>query len=136
MIDMEHATGMIPGLPAAPATETDYFKKCPSCTHIWKLQQDFLDDSNLVMVGYQVNFNHLDLGYFLFNHLTCRTTLSILAGGFKNLYTGPIFTERKTQSEECPGYCLKKSVLDPCPVKCECAYVREIMQTIQNCKKR
>jgi hypothetical protein len=133
---MEHGSEMVPGPAATPVFEPTNFKKCPSCAHAWRSQQDFLNDPNLMIIGYQVNFDHLELGYFLFNHHTCRTTLSILAGAFKNLYTGPIFTERKTQSEECPGYCLKKSVLDPCPTHCECTYVRDIIQTIRNWEKK
>ena len=112
-----------------------YFKQCPSCKEVWQTQQKFLDDHNLEIIGYQVNFNNLELGLFLFNHATCRTTLSITAKSFRNMYSGPVFTVRKTFGEECPEYCLKKSVLDPCPVHCECAYVREIIQIIRNREK-
>jgi hypothetical protein len=115
--------------------ETQNFKQCPSCGEIWKTQQLFLNDVNLEIVGYQVNFINLELGYFLFNHAKCKTTLSLFAKSFSNLYGGPIFKERKTQSDECPEYCLKKSVLEPCPARCECAYVREIIQIIRRWEK-
>jgi hypothetical protein len=118
-----------------PPPENHPFKQCPSCHEIWSSQHDFLNDSRLEIIGYQVNFNNLELGYFLFNHLKCKTTLSIVAKSFRNLYTGPIFKERKTQTDECPEYCLKKSVLDPCPAKCECAYIREIIQLVRDWEK-
>jgi hypothetical protein len=44
--------------------------------------------------------------------------------------------ERKTGTEECPGYCLHQDELQPCPARCECAYVREIIQIIRNWPKR
>jgi hypothetical protein len=118
-----------------PQQKKKFFKQCPNCGERWPTQQNFLNDKNLDIIGYQVNFIKLEQGYFLFNHATCRTTLSLFANSFNNLYHGPIFSERKTQTAECPEYCLKKSVLDPCPVHCECAYVREIMQIIRNWKK-
>ena len=116
--------------------EEQYFKQCPSCGEVWQTQQNFLNDRNLNIIGYQVNFLRLELGYFLFNHNKCRTTLSLLANSFKNLYSGPVYKERKTQTADCPEYCLKESALDPCPAYCECAYVREIIQIIRNWHKQ
>ncbi len=115
--------------------ENHHFKQCPNCGEVWPTQQNFLNDKNLDIIGYQANFVKLELGYFLFNHAKCRTTLSLVANSFRNLYNGPIYTERKTQSADCPEYCLKKSILDPCPAHCECAYVREIIQIIRNRQK-
>jgi hypothetical protein len=69
------------------------FKKCTFCGHRWQSRKDFLDDATTEMIGYQVNFDNLHLGLFLFNHLV------------------------------------------PCPAKCECVYVREIMQTVRNWQK-
>jgi len=120
----------------AAQKEEENFKQCPNCGEIWTTQQSFLDDKNLNIIGYQVNFLELELGFFLFNHSSCRTTLSLLAESFRNLYNGPVYKERKTQTAECPEYCLKKSVLDPCPARCECAYVREIIQIIRNRHKK
>ena len=37
---------------------------------------------------------------------------------------------------ECPEFCLHKSELRPCPAKCECAYVREIIQVIKDWPKK
>lgn len=93
-----------------------------------------MEDPALNLIGYQVNFDYLEEGFFLFNH-HCNTTLAIRAGEFKDLYTGPIFSERLTNTDECPEYCLHKEELRPCPAKCECAYIREIIQIIKSWTK-
>jgi hypothetical protein len=104
------------------------------CKFIWETRAEFLEDANLNIVGYQVNFRNLADGTFLFNH-TCGTTLSIEAGRFQDLYGGPIFAERARGGNDCPEYCLRKDELCPCPVECECAYVREVIQIIKNWPK-
>ncbi len=81
------------------------------------------------MIGYQVNFDELMAGMFLFNHV-CGTSLAISADDFRDLYDGPMFTEKLNGTDTCDGYCLHESDLRPCPAKCECAYVREIVQLI------
>jgi len=110
------------------------FKTCSKCGFVWSERASFLGDPNLRMIGYQVDFEDLMAGTFLFNH-TCRTTLAIKADDFKDLYDGPMFTERLRGTKECGGYCLHKNDLRPCPEKCECAYVREIVQVILNWPK-
>lgn len=116
---------------------TPIFKKCSLCSSTWATRDEFLSDPLLEMIGYQVNFKHLELGAFLFNHNRnqCCTTLAIEAGKFKDLYDGPIYSERFTGTQECPQYCVDKCKLNPCPAKCECAYVREIIQIIRNWTK-
>ena len=106
------------------------FKTCSKCGFAWPTREAFLDDPDLELIGYQVNFEELALGYFLFNH-SCKDTLSLPAGDFMNLYKGHVFKERATGSDQCPGYCLHQDVLDPCPAHCECAFVREILQIIK-----
>ena len=110
------------------------FKKCTACGFEWGSRDDFLRDANTELIGYQVNFEELTAGFFLFNH-SCKGTLSIQTGDFNDLYDGPIFTARATGSEECPSYCLHQEELRPCPAECECAYVREIIQVIKNWTK-
>lgn len=107
------------------------FKQCTSCGFQWRSRDAFLWDPTTVIVGYQPRFKELMTGIFLFNH-SCGTTLAIQAGEFKDLYNGPIFQGRATGTENCPGYCLMKDELKSCPVKCECAYVREIIQVIKS----
>lgn len=107
------------------------FKTCPNCGFEWNTRDHFLLDPTLEIIGYQVNFIELTSGLFYFNH-DCRGTLTIRAGAFKELYDGPLLKTRATGSEECPGYCLHKEELGPCPAKCECSYVREIIKTIKD----
>jgi len=110
------------------------FKKCPNCGYEWHNLENLLSDPETEIIGYQVNFLRLEAGYFLFNH-SCKGTFSIQASQFKDLYDGPIFIKRETGSDKCPEYCLHRNELRPCPVHCECAYVREILQIIKNWPK-
>jgi hypothetical protein len=112
-------------------TQTKIFKACPSCNELWKTRDEFLADPSLKLIGYQMNHNHLRVGLFLFNH-SCMTTLAVQAGNFFDMYDGPIFAERMVGRSECPEYCLHQSNLHVCPVKCECAFAREVLQIIKN----
>ena len=114
------------------------FKKCPCCGYTWITREKFLSDHMIEIIGYQVNFRHLELGFFLFNHnaIDCGTTMAIEAGNFKDLYDGPIYAKSLTYTDKCPEYCLSGEDLRPCPAECECAYVREIMQIIKNRTKQ
>ncbi len=111
------------------------FKKCSCCTIPWFTRNEFLQDKNIELVGYQANFTHLELGYLLFNHLLCKSTIAIHAGIFSDLYDGPVFGERMTGTGPCPGYCFQEEFLQPCQAPCECSYVREIMQMIRDWPK-
>ena len=111
------------------------FKKCSACGFVWSDRNDFLGDPDIALIGYQAYFKHLTAGLFLFNH-ECKGTLAIYAMVFADLYDGPIFTERMTDEPECSGNCFHESDLRPCPNQCECAFVREIIQKINNWPKR
>lgn len=111
------------------------FVQCPNCGSEWMTRESFLEDPNIEFIGYQVNFAELREGLFLFNH-NCKTSLSILAGEFADLYNGPIFRKRLTGSKSCPGYCLHNNNLRSCPQHCECAFVRHIIQQIKKHPKK
>lgn len=110
--------------------DTVSFKACKICGTVWHSRDDFLNDPNISIVGYQAHFDVLSEGFFLFNH-HCRGTLSVRVKELSDLYDGPVFKERKTGLEDCPGYCLYKEELGACPAKCECAFVREIIQIVK-----
>ena len=110
------------------------FKQCSKCHTEWQERADFLNDPDIKLIGYQANFKNLELGLLLFNHLSCRTTLSVEAGKLKDMYEGPVYEKRLTGSDRCPGYCLHKSVLRPCPEECECSYIRWIIDKINRSK--
>ena len=110
------------------------FKTCSPCGFEWPTREAFLNDPALTVIGYQVNFETLKLGFFLFNH-TCKNTLSVRAEAFWDLYDGPVFKTRATGCDQCPEYCLHQENLEPCPAECECAFVREILQVIKNWPK-
>jgi hypothetical protein len=110
--------------------DSGVFKQC-SCKKVWRTREEFLDDPEVEIIGYQVDLEKLENGFFLFNHHACKSTLGVTIFIFKDLYDGPVYTERKTGSEECPTFCLYKENLERCPAKCACAYVREIIQIIR-----
>lgn len=111
------------------------FKEC-SCKTKWEDREDFLSDKDVEIIGYQVDFDKLENGFFLFNHMACKNTLGILTGDLAGLYKGPVYEERRTGREECPGYCLKKDNLKACPAKCACAYLRNVIQIIKEHPKK
>jgi len=106
------------------------FKACPSCRHEWQTRNTFLADKEIRLTGYQADFEDLATGLLLFNH-RCGTTLAIPVAEFRDLYSGPVFEEQLTGTDQCPEYCLRQDELAPCDQPCECAFVREIMQIIQ-----
>ena len=111
------------------------FKRCPNCGFAWQKRDDFLEDPDLRVIGYQVNFKALTAGIFLFNHC-CRGTLAIHAADFCDMECGPMFKERLTGSDACPGHCLHEDNLGDCPARCECSFVRRILKTIRSWPKR
>jgi len=109
------------------------FKICNKCQKQWKTRNDFLYDISLTIVGYDSNFDNINLGFFLFKH-QCDQVLSIGVNEFRDLYNGKIFNEIKINKTECPGYCLNIDSLDSCNVKCAYVYERNIIQIIKNIK--
>lgn len=113
--------------------DTD-FKTCSNCNARWESLEGFIQDPDIELMGYMPTFDDLLSGLFLFNH-DCGTTLACRVGLFAHLYDGPVYKERRTGQIECPGYCLNKTDVSPCPVQCDCAYVRETMQIIKTWPK-
>jgi len=111
------------------------FKTCGNCRHIWADRDGFLADPGLRLVGYQCAFDDLGAGLFLFAH-SCGTTLALKAESCVDLYAGPVYQERRTGQADCPGHCLHRDELRPCPARCECAFVREVLQVIAAYPKR
>ena len=111
------------------------FKDCPNCGKIWQGRIDFLTDPDVAISGYQAHLIELRTGLFLFNH-SCRATLALQVDDFIDLHDGPVFSSRKAAPADCPRYCLDHTELRPCPVQCDCHFVREIIQTLKNWPKR
>lgn len=119
----------------ADAAGVEPFKQCTCCPVNWRTRDDFLSDPDVELIGYQAHFEDLKAGLLLFNH-SCKTTMAIDVAAFCDLYDGPVFKERHTGQPSCQGYCLRRDELRPCPNRCECAFVRAILQIVQNWKKR
>ncbi len=89
-----------------------------------------MDDADIKIIGYEANFKKLEAGLLYFLH-TCKNTIALPADVFADLYDGPVFEDRKTETEDCPGYCLNHQRLRRCPAQCECAYIRDIIQMLK-----
>jgi len=87
-------------------------------------------DPDLEMAGYQVHYEHVDTGLLLFNH-SCGSTIALTVASVKNLYDGTASEKKAFGSKECPNFCSHSDNLKACPVDCEYAYVRDIMQIIK-----
>ena len=122
---------MIAGVPKPGLTP---FKQCAVCGGEWISRTQFLSDPKITVIGYQANLDALLLGPLLFNHI-CGATLAINAEEFRDLYHGPIYGDRLTGSDECPGYCFDHTELARCPARCACAYIREIINIVRGWPK-
>jgi hypothetical protein len=120
--------------PEEPRLENAGFKRCSVCGLLWPSRAGLLSDADIQITGYQVHFEQLLTGFFLFTH-SCGNTLAFEASHFEDLYDGPVFAESLPGTDDCPGYCLYANELLPCPAECECAYVREIIQIVRNWPK-
>ena len=113
---------------------TPPFFQCRPCGAEWPTRDQFLKDPGLEIIEYRANLNDVAAGAFIFCH-TCGSNLSLSVRNFNGLYEGPIFNVHAKDAEKCPGYCLYKDNLKPCDVKCECAYVRNIIEIIKDWPK-
>jgi hypothetical protein len=103
------------------------------CNKVWLTRNDFLDDPQIELNGYQADFEKLEYGLFYFTHYApeCHSTMAIETREFLDLYSGVKYTERKTLTDDCPRYCTEKEQLNRCDALCECAFVREVIQIIK-----
>jgi hypothetical protein len=111
---------------------TNIFKTCPKCRTSWASRNGFLSDNLIKLNGYQVSLSSLEKGLLLFTHeaFSCNSTMGIYVTEFNDMYTGTRYTESKALTTECPRYCFDEKRLERCDAKCECAFVREIISTI------
>ncbi len=118
-------------------TEREVFKTCTNCRKVWEDRNAFLADPDVRVEGYQVNFGHLEAGFFLFTHRSaeCGSTIAIPAGVFTDMNEGEIFEENIFGQDGCDKSCLHPGVVDACRAKCECAYVRDVLAQVRNWKK-
>jgi hypothetical protein len=107
------------------------FTICNTCSQHWETITDFIEDPEIVLLGYQADFLKVKDGVFLFAHGTCTNTLALKVYHFKYLVDGPIFTENKMGRDGCPEYCVHGEQLAPCKNICECRWVRDVMQVIR-----
>lgn len=94
-----------------------------------------MSDPAIKAVGYQVFFENLKTGLFLFNH-SCQTTLSVDADLLLDLYDGVFHSGRKPDAQRnCPGRCLNENILSPCSDECRCAFISKLLEVINQWEK-
>lgn len=107
------------------------FKICNKCGEKWSSRDTFLRDETVTPIGYQVFFEDLKQGLFLFNH-SCDTTIAIQTDYFLDLYPGPFHEGRvKSDKRKCPGKCLTQNFLSPCSDKCRCAFISKMIDILK-----
>jgi hypothetical protein len=112
---------------------TEPFKVCTSCGHVWPTMESFLTDPELRLAGYQAHFEDLTGGLFIFTHVHdgCGTSMALPVKKFIPLTARPILSSRSEQPGNCPGLCMREGCFDPCPEECECNWVRETLWIIK-----
>ncbi len=116
-----------------PARIGEPFKTCSTCEAVWIDRADFMGNQNIVLLGYQSNFEDIDSGMILFNHVIdiCGSTIAVPVAEFTDLYTGKKYSEALTGTDECEKRCVEKLDLERCNSKCKYAFVREILQILK-----
>jgi len=118
--------------------KTTAFKTCTTCSTSWNTLDAFLADPQVELIGYQANMAALEEGMFCFIHQseTCGTTMAIPVKMFKTLSDLPVLAPSAiSRPTDCMKLCLNEHELGECPEKCNCNWVRNIMQTIRSRKK-
>jgi hypothetical protein len=112
------------------------FKDCKKCKQVWTTRDEFLNDDNIVLIGFMADNNELEKGAFLFNHVLsidrCNTTFGVYVSDFLDMYKGEVYKDLKLGTEECSGHCAKVSDIEQCNAHCRNAVAREIMGEIIN----
>ncbi|MFP4458937.1 MAG: hypothetical protein ACLFSQ_05055 [Candidatus Zixiibacteriota bacterium] len=104
--------------------DKNIFHKCPSCGKIWRTRDEFLDDPDLVVIGYQENYPQPGQGFFLFNH-NCGTTTGVSVDKFADLYYRPL-EDIKPDEQKKPELNAKLDISESYS-----SYLREILLQIQ-----
>ena len=109
------------------------FKICPNCKVVWETIDEFLSDPKTGLAGYQVDSEDLEGGLFFFTHQQkgCFTTLAIPVTDLLSLNDHPLLEKRDEQLCSGSEFCQHQNDLSPRPKKCECVWVRDILQTIK-----
>ena len=115
---------------------SEMFKLCNKCKTEWKSRNDFLNDSNIVMIGLMANNDNYKRGAYLFNHIlpdgSCNTTIGLFVDNFLDMCSGEIYGQLKMGTDECSGLCVSIYELENCTAHCRNAIARIIMQEILN----
>lgn len=118
---------------AIKGKQKSVYRTC-RCGHTWKTREDFLNDRNLKIVGYQPDFVNHRYNHFLFNHLEkgCGQFFGVRASDFSDLREKGCTAELRTGQKDCPGYCMNSTDLRVCSVACCNASDRKLAAKIRS----
>ena len=102
------------------------YKTCNACGTMWKDRSDFLSANDVTYIGYQDFVEEGILGLFLFNHVSCGTTLALEAKRLRDLHGGDMVAGEQHSPDNPPPSCLAHRNGASCPPACECSYVHEL----------
>ncbi len=116
------------------------FKRCSMCGQAWPSREALLADPAIEPLGYQASVSDGVLGLFLFNHLSCGTTLAVRADGLASLHDGPVYRDPGSPRDrppepQGPGTCLTHEAGEPCPDRCECEFVGAVLARVETWPK-
>ncbi len=111
------------------------FKTCSFCHVKWETRDAFLGDSQLRLIGYQQHYEEQRLGFFLFIHSLCQTTLSFDPKHLMDLNPMQVFRAEYHDSHHAPFYCLRTKKTG-CWTPCECAAIYEYQSLIKSYKQK
>lgn len=128
-------------------TSSLYFKTCPLCSTSWYTIDDFIRDSEIEVIGYQPHPEKTGAGLFIFGHRHCNSSISVQLEALSDLQVcltqdadsvyiiGPDMIQEENSTEVCYTNCLRKTDSSNGNKRCECAYVREVIQLIKHLPK-
>lgn len=102
-------------------------KNCSCCNIGWEDNDTFINDPTVRLIGIQQNIQNPEYGcMYLFDHLTCGTTLAVKSDKFKNMIEEPIPARLMFGEDECSKYCIDLRNFLECEIECHNAPFRRL----------
>ena len=108
----------------------DVFKKCSACDKTWKTREEFLQDAEIDLVGYQSTFTMSKPGLFLFNHV-CESTIAIFADVFEDMSDEEIYQSCDAHLDNHPEHCCKSATGESELNSCVCKFAHEMSNKLR-----
>jgi hypothetical protein len=109
------------------------FKTCTMCKAHWDTCKQFVEDPELGLNGYLVDFDEPRKGLILVTHhrTSCGSTIAVRAEELEHMYSGPKHYVHNTGKPDCGGHCLTENDFSACSATCDMRWIRDVMQLIK-----